>query len=199
MIDELFGDDAGQVIEEGFGCRVDVSAVPGRTPSEVGLEVVREPHCLQDCGVVPAELLECHLHLGDGPGQGGLSGSGPLVAFAGGIHLLLKSGLDGRLQRILVSTSPLLQTFQAAPCVEGLAWQRRRAAPRRINGHSGSTHDEPGKAGGHGQNSEGEGIGHAAIVQAVSGPETEFSRRPEELLRILGSPRGKVGTGEVVE
>ena len=95
----------------------------GRPPSEVPLEVVREPHCLNDCGVVPAELRECHLHLGDGSGQGGLSGSGPLVSFAGVIHLFLKLGLDGRLQRILLSTLPLLQTSQVAPRVEGLAWQ----------------------------------------------------------------------------
>ena len=121
-IDELVGDDAGQVIEEGLGCRLDVLAAVGRTPSEVGLEVVREPHCLQDCGVVAAELRERYLHLGDGPCQGGLSGSGPLISFASVIHLLLKAGLDGRLQRILLS-SPLLQTSQAAPCVEDLAWQ----------------------------------------------------------------------------
>ena len=94
MIDELFGDDAGQVIEEGFGCRLDVLAAADRLPSEVGLEVVREPHRLQNCGVVPAELRECHLHLGDGSSQGELSDAGPLVPFAGGIHLLLKSGLD---------------------------------------------------------------------------------------------------------
>ena len=122
-MDELFGDDTGQVIEEGFGCRLDVLAAAGRLPSEVGLEVVREPHCLQDCGVVAAEFRERHLHLGDGSSQGGLSGSGPLVPFAGVIHLLLKAGLDGLLQRILLSTSPLLQTSQAAPCVEGLARQ----------------------------------------------------------------------------
>ena len=125
-----------------------------------------------------------------------MSDAGPLVPFAGGIHLLLKSGLDGRLQWILLPTSPLLQTSQAAPCVEGLARQRRRAAPRRINGHSGSTHEQTGDAGR--QDSEGEGIGHAAIVQAVSGAETEFSRHPEELLRILNSSRGAIGAGEVV-
>ena len=122
-IDELVGDDAGQVIEEGFGCRLDVLAAADRLPSEVPLEVVREPHCLQDCGVVPAELRECHLHLGDGSGQGGSADSGPLVPLAGGIHLLLKPGLDGCLQRILLSTSPLLQTFQAAPCVDDLVRQ----------------------------------------------------------------------------
>ncbi|WP_236750232.1 hypothetical protein [Actinomyces oris] len=109
-MDELFGDDAGQVIEEGLGCCLDVLAAAGRPPSEVGLEVIREPHRLQDCGVVPAELLERHLHLGDGSSQGGLGDSGPLVPLAGGIHLLLKSRLDGRFQRILLSTSPLLQT-----------------------------------------------------------------------------------------
>ena len=64
--DELVGDDAGQVIEEGLGCRLDVPTPPGRPPSEVGLEIVREPHGLNDCVVVAAELLECHLHLGDG-------------------------------------------------------------------------------------------------------------------------------------
>ena len=121
--DELVGDDAGQVIEEGLGCSLDVPTAPGRPPSEVGLEVVREPHRLQDCGVVPAELLERHLHLGDGSSQGGSTDSGQFIPFAGVIHLLLKSGLDGRLQRILLSTSPLLQTSQAAPRVEGLAWQ----------------------------------------------------------------------------
>ena len=110
LIDELFGDDAGQVIEEGFGCRLDVLAAADRLPSEVGLEVVREPHCLQDCGVVPAEFLERYLDLGDGSSQGRSSGSGPLVSFAGVIHLLLKSGLDGRLQWILLAASPLLQT-----------------------------------------------------------------------------------------
>ena len=109
-MDELFGDDAGQVIEEGLGCRVDVSAAPGRPLSEVGLEAVREPYRLKDCVVVPAELLECHLYLGDGSGQGRLSGSGPLVPLAGVIHLLLKPGLDRRLQRILLAASPLLQT-----------------------------------------------------------------------------------------
>ena len=152
-MDELFGDDAGQVIEEGFGCCLDVLAAAGRTPSEVGLEVVREPHRLNDCGVVPAELLERHLHLSDGPGQGGLSGSGPLVPLAGVIHLLLKPGLDGRLQRILLSTSSLHQAPYAAPCVDGLARQRCRAAPRRIDGYSGSTHEQPGDAGR--QDSEG--------------------------------------------
>ena len=128
-MDELFGDDAGQVIEEGLGCRVDVSAAPGRPPSEVGLEAVREPHRLKDCVVVPAELLECHLHLGDGAGQGGSTDSGQFMPFVGVIHLLLKTALDGRLQRILLATSPLLQTSQAVPCVEGLVRQRRRAAP----------------------------------------------------------------------
>ena len=188
----------GQVVEEGLGCCLDVLAAASRSPSEVGLEVVREPHRFKDCGVVLAELRECHLHLGDGPSQGGSSDSGPLVSFAGVVHLFLKSGLDRRLQRILPAISALLQTSQAAPCVDGLAGQRCRAAPRRINGHSGSTHDQPSKAGGHGQDSEGEGIGHAAIVQAVSGPETEFSRRPEELPRLLGPPHGKVGIGEVI-
>ena len=119
----MSGDDACQVVEEGIGCRLDVSAAAGRPPPEVGLEVVREPHRLQDCGIVPAELRECHLHLSDGPGQGRSSGSGPLVPLAGVIHLLLKSGLDGRLQRILLSTPLLLQTSQAAPRVEGLARQ----------------------------------------------------------------------------
>ena len=122
-MDELFGDDAGQVIEEGLSCRLDVLAATSRSPSEVGLEVVREPHGLNDCGVVPAEFLECHLHLGDGPGQGGSTDSGPLVPLAGGIHLLLKTALDGGLQRILLSTSPLLQTSQAAPCVDDLVRQ----------------------------------------------------------------------------
>ena len=98
-------------------------AAAGRPPSEVSLEVVREPRRLNNCVVVSAELRECHLHLGDGPGQGGLGDSGPLVPFAGVIHLLLKSGLDGRLQRILLSASPLLQTSQAAPRVEGLVRQ----------------------------------------------------------------------------
>ena len=122
-MDELFGDDVGQVVEERLGCRLDVLAAACRPPSEVGLKVVREPHRLKDCGVVPAELLECHLHLGDGSGQGRSSGSGPLVPLMGVIHLLLKSGLDGRLQRILLSTPLLLQTSQAAPRVEGLARQ----------------------------------------------------------------------------
>ena len=122
-MDELFGDDAGQVIEEGLGCRLDVLAAPGCPPSEVSFEVIREPHRLQNCGVVPAEIPKRHLHLGGGSSQGGLSDAGPLVPFAGGIHLLLKSGLDGRLQRILLSASPLLQTSQAAPRVEGLVRQ----------------------------------------------------------------------------
>ena len=161
-MDELFGDDACQVIEEGLGCRLDVLAAASRTPSEVPLEVIREPHCLNDCVVVPAELLQCHFHLGDGSSQGGLSDSGPLVPLAGGIHLLLKSRLDGRFQRILLSTSTVHQAPYAAPRVKGIAWQRRRAAPRRINGHSGSAHEQPGDAGR--QDSEGEGIGHAAIV-----------------------------------
>ena len=91
---ELFGDDAGQVIEEGLSCRLDVLAAACRPPSEVGLEVVREPYRFKDCGVVSADLLERHLHLSDGSSQGGLSDAGPLVPFAGGIHLLLKSGLD---------------------------------------------------------------------------------------------------------
>ena len=171
-------------------------AVASRSPSEVGLEVVREPHRLKDCGVVPAELRERHLHLGDGSGQGGVSGSSPLVPFAGVVHLLLKTGLDGRLQRILLSTPPLLQTSQTAPCVENIVRQRRRAAPRRINGYSGPAHEQPGDAGR--QDSEGEGIGHAAIVQAVSGVEAEFLRRPEELLRILNSSSGAIDAGEVV-
>ena len=97
-----------RLLKEGFGCCLDVLAAAGRSPSEVGLEVVREPHRLKNCGVVPAEFLERHLHLSDGPGQGGLGDSGPPVSFAGVVHLLLKSGLDGRLQRILLSTSPLL-------------------------------------------------------------------------------------------
>ena len=122
-MDELFGDDAGQVIEEGLSCRLDVLAATRRSPSEVGLEVVREPHCLNDCGVVSAELRERHLHLGDGPGQGGSTDSGQFIPFASGIHLLLKSGLDGRLQRILLSTSTVHQAPYAAPRVEGIAWQ----------------------------------------------------------------------------
>ena len=122
-MDELFGDDACQVIEEGLSCRLDVLAATSRSPSEVGLEVVREPYRFKDCGVVSAELRERHFHLGDGSGQGRSSGSGPLVPLAGVIHLLLNSGLDGRLQRILLSTPLLLQTSQAAPCVEGLARQ----------------------------------------------------------------------------
>ena len=68
-MDELVGDDACQVIEEGFGCRLDVLAAACRPPSEVPLEVVREPHRLKNCGVVPAEFPECHLHLGDGPAK----------------------------------------------------------------------------------------------------------------------------------
>jgi len=44
-------------------------------------------------------------------------------------------------------------------------------------GDGGSTHKQPGDAGR--QDGEGEGVGHAAIVQAVSGAETEFSRRLE--------------------
>ena len=187
MIDELFCDDANQIVEEGLGCCLDVLAAADRSPSEVGIEVVREPHCLQDCGFVPAELPERHLHLGDGSSQGGSTDSGQFIPFAGVIHLLLKTALDGSLQRILLSTSPLLQTPQAAPCVEGLARQRRRAAPRRINGHSGSAHEQPGDAGR--QDSEGEGIGHAAIVQAVSGVEAEFLRRPEASLPPRISPR----------
>ena len=122
-MDELVGDDAGQVIEEGLGCRVDFSAAVGRPPSEVGLEVVREPHCLQDCGIVSAELRERHLHLGDGAGQGGSADSGPLVPLAGGIHLLLKTRLDGRLQRILLSTSTVHQAPYAAPRAKSVAWQ----------------------------------------------------------------------------
>ena len=47
------------------------------------------------------------------------------------------------------------------------------------------------------QDSEGEGIGHAAIVQAVSGAESEFSRHPEELLRILDSSSGAIGADKV--
>ena len=121
--------------------------------------------------------------------------SGPLVSLAGVIHLLLKSGLDGRLQRILLS-SPLLQTSQVAPCVEDIVRQRRRAAPRRINGYSGPAHEQPGDAGR--QDSEGEGIGHTAIVQVVSGPEAEFSRCPEEFLRVLDPACGAIGAGEVV-
>ena len=58
-MDELFGDDAGQVIEEGFGCCLDVLAAAGRTPSEVGLEVVRVSYRLQDCGLVLAEIPKC--------------------------------------------------------------------------------------------------------------------------------------------
>ena len=129
MIDELFGDDAGQVVEEGLCRCLDVLAAAVRPPSEVRLEAVREPYRLKDCGVVSTEFLECHLHLGDGPGQGGSTDSGQFIPFAGVIHLLLKPGLDGRLQRILLSTSPLLQTSQAAPRVKGIAWQRRRATP----------------------------------------------------------------------
>ena len=103
-MDELFGDDVGQVVEEGLGYRLDVLAAACRPPLEVHLEAIREPHCLKNCGVVLAELRECHLHLGDGPNQGGSSGSGPLVSFAGVVHLFLKSGLDRRLQRILPAT-----------------------------------------------------------------------------------------------
>ena len=123
MIDEFRGNDANQIVEEGLGCCLDVLAAAGRPPSEVGLEVVREPYSLQDCGVVPAELRERHLHLGDGPGQGGSTDSGQFIPFAGVIHLLLKTALDGSLQRILLSTSPLLQTSQAAPCVDDLVRQ----------------------------------------------------------------------------
>ena len=95
-----------------------------RSPSEVGLEVVREPYRFKDCGVVPAELPECHLHLSDGSSQGGLGDSGQFIPFAGVIHLLLKSRLDGSLQRILLFTSSLLhQAPYAAPCVDGLARQ----------------------------------------------------------------------------
>ena len=70
-MDELFGDDAGQVIEEGFGCRLNILAAAGRPPSEVRLEVVREPHGLNDCVVVSADLRQRYLHLGDGSIQGG--------------------------------------------------------------------------------------------------------------------------------
>ena len=123
-MDELVGDDASQIVEEGLGCRLHVPTVAGRLLSEVGLEVVREPHGLEDCGVVPAELLERHLHLGDGLGQGGSTDSGQcFMPFVGVMHLPLKTALDGGLQRILLPTSPLLQTSQAAPCVEGLARQ----------------------------------------------------------------------------
>ena len=66
MTDELVGGDACQVVEEGLGRRLHVPTAPGRPPSEVRLEVIREPHRLNDCVVVPAELLERHLHLGDG-------------------------------------------------------------------------------------------------------------------------------------
>ena len=100
----------GQVVKEWLGCRLDVLAAADRLPSEVHLEAIREPHRLKNCGIVPAEFLERYLHLSDGSSQGGSSGSGPLVPLASGIHLLLKPGLDGRLQRILLSTSPLLQT-----------------------------------------------------------------------------------------
>ena len=144
----------------------------GRSPSEERLEVVREPHRLNNCGVVPTDLPERCFHLGDGSSQSGLSDSGRLVPFAGGIHLLSKATLDGRLQRILLAASPLRQTSYAAPHVEGVSRQWRCAAPRRIDGHSGSVHDQPGKAGG--QEGEGDGVGHAAIVQAVSRAETEF-------------------------
>ncbi|OMG31299.1 hypothetical protein BKH33_13295 [Actinomyces naeslundii] len=72
--------------------------------------MIREPHRLQDCGLVLAEIPKRHLYLGDGSSQGGLSDAGPLVPFMGGIHLLLKSRLDGRLQWILLAASPLLQT-----------------------------------------------------------------------------------------
>ena len=112
-----------QVVEERLGCRRDVLAAAERLPSEVGLEVVREPHRLNDCGVVTAELLERHLHLGDGSSQDGSTDSGQFIPFAGVIHLLLKTALDGGLQRILLSTSPPLQTSQAAPRVKGIAWQ----------------------------------------------------------------------------
>ena len=122
-IDELAGDDAGQVVEEGIGCCLDVLAAAGRPLPEVHLEAIREPHCLQDCGVVPAEFLEPYLDLGDGSSQGGSSDSGPLVSLADVIHLLLKPGLDRRLQWVPLSTSPLLQTSQTAPRVEGIAWQ----------------------------------------------------------------------------
>ena len=118
-----------------------------------------------------------------------------LVPLVGVIHLFLKLGLDGRLQPILLATSCLQQAPHTAPSVKYVVRQRRCAAPRRINSHSGSTHDEPGDAGR--QDSEGEGIGHAAIVQAVSGAETEFLRRLEELLRILDSSSGAIGAGEV--
>ena len=111
----------GQVVKERLGCRLDVLAAAGRPPSEVGLEVVRVPHGLKDCGVVPTELRERHLHLGDGPGQGRSTDSGQFIPFFGVIHLLLKSGLDGRLQRILLSASSLHQGPYAAPCVDSLA------------------------------------------------------------------------------
>ena len=46
-----------------------------------------------------------------------------LVLLTGVIHLLLKTALDGRLQRILLAASPLQQAPHAAPRVEGIAWQ----------------------------------------------------------------------------
>ncbi|OMG42879.1 hypothetical protein BKH03_00010 [Actinomyces naeslundii] len=91
----------------------------GRSPSEVRLEVAWVAYRLDDCGVVLTELLECHLHLGDGSSQRGMVHL--LVLLAGGIHLLLNSALDGRLQRILLAASPWQQTSHAAPRVEGLA------------------------------------------------------------------------------
>ena len=63
---ELFGDDAGQVVEEGLCRCLDVSAAAGRPLPEVRFEGVRVEHCLDDCVVVFADFLECHLHLGDG-------------------------------------------------------------------------------------------------------------------------------------
>ena len=65
-MDELFGDDVGQVVEEGFGCCLDVPTAASRPLPEVRFESVRVEHCLDDCVVVFADFLECHLHLGDG-------------------------------------------------------------------------------------------------------------------------------------
>ncbi|WP_309342955.1 hypothetical protein [Actinomyces oris] len=59
--------------------------------------MIWEPHRLKNCGVVTAELLERHLHLSDGPGQGGSTDSGQFIPFAGVIDLLLKTALDGGL------------------------------------------------------------------------------------------------------
>ena len=55
--------------------------------------------------------------------------------------VMSKAVLDRRLQRIVLAASPLRQTSYAGPHVEGVSRQRRRAAPRRIDGHSGSAHD----------------------------------------------------------